>query len=287
MMTTLYNDQLRVACRPLGAELISVFHEKQAREYIWQADPAVWGWHAPLLFPVVGQLRHDRYELDGQTYQMPKHGFARRRTFELVEQTPTRLVWQLAANDDTLAVYPFRFVLHVGYTLTGNTVMVDYYLTHQDDAPMWFSIGAHPAFALPEAGAVPYEIVAEQPETAPCHQLADGLYSGQVTPGWSGKVLPLTPGIFDDDALVFQELRAQSLVLRHPQTDYRVQMDFAGFPYFALWAKPQAPFVCLEPWYGLADYVHHDGDLTRKRGICRLEPGQAFTAHYRLTFGTD
>ncbi len=287
MTATLENSQLCLVCRPQGAELVSVFHLQQAREYMWQADPAVWGWHAPLLFPIVGQLRRDRYTLDEQTYQMPKHGFARHRTFELVEQAPTRLVWQLAADTDTLAVYPFRFVLRVGYTLAGNTLTVDYHLTHQDEAPMWFSIGAHPAFALPEAGAVPYEVVAQQPETAPCHQLTNGLYSGQITPGWSGKVLSLTPGIFDTDALVFQELRAQSLVLRHPQTDYRVQMDFAGFPYFALWAKPDAPFVCLEPWYGLADYTFHNGDLTRKHGIRRLEPGAVFEAAYRLTFGTD
>ena len=288
-MPVLQNDFLALTVHPQGAELASVRDQQDQTEYLWQADPSHWGRHAPVLFPIVGRLKDDQYRYGGQIYGLSQHGFARDCSFELVENRANLLDFRLSADEETRQRYPFDFVLHIRYTLAGRELTVSYQVANRGQVPMPFSIGAHPAFNCPLVAGesfADYDFVLAQPETAERHRLAGGLYTGEVETVFDGSNhLPLTPALFEQDALVFHHLQSEWVALRSRVSGREVRMTIGSFPYFGLWTKPGAPFVCLEPWQGLADYTDASGDLTDKPGIHLLMPKQVHTSSYTITFG--
>ncbi|MGB3617204.1 MAG: aldose 1-epimerase family protein [Catalinimonas sp.] len=290
-MPTLENDLLSVAIQSKGAELTRIYHRPQGREYLWSGDPAVWGRHAPILFPIVGALRDNTYRFQGQGYTLRRHGFARNLPFELISQDEKQVVFELESTADTRAHYPFAFRLQVGYTLDGARLRVTWLVTNADDeAAMWFSIGAHPAFALkPDDRVSDYLLWFDHPERADRHLLGEGgLFDGRTELAVEGESLPLDARTFDRDALVFTDLRSERLTLRNRLGDHRVELRFPGFPYFGVWAPAGTDaFVCLEPWHGLADAHDAPGDLTEKRGIRSLAAGETFRAYYDILVGPE
>ncbi len=283
----LTNDLLSIAIRPQGAELTSIFHKPTGTEHLWQGDPAVWGWHAPNLFPVVGGCLNNQILVDGVAYPMSRHGFARQSLFELVEQTGTRACFALTDSNETYKAFPYRFVFEVEYALNDSALSVTYRVRNTDDKPIFFSVGAHPAFNVPFGAGENYEdywLEFEQDEPLTTHLLSkDGYFTGETQPiATEGSRLPLTKHLFDQDALVIKNLQSQAVTIRSKNHDRAVTVSFNGFPYLGVWAKPGAPFVCIEPWLGCADSVGGPVEFSCKELIQNVAVGDVFEATFRI-----
>ncbi|MFD2787916.1 aldose 1-epimerase family protein [Hymenobacter rubripertinctus] len=291
MMYILENEQCRVAVNRLGAELSSFVRTDLADgtlEYIWPADPAYWGRHAPVLFPIVGRLPDNRYHHQGRPYRLGQHGFARDREFSLVRQSASALTLELRADDASRAVYPFEFALRISYRLAGTTLTIGWEVENPGAAELLFSIGAHPAFRcplLPDESFEDYDFVFDHPVTLERHLLAGGLLSGQTAPLLHEQaVLPLRYELFTNDALVFTHFDFTHLTLRSRRSGHSVRLRFDGFPYLGLWTpRPGAPFVCIEPWQGIASATTGSPELAAKQGILHLAAGQQFLTSYSIT----
>lgn len=280
-MIEIGSDALSAAINPLGAELTHL-RDAQGRELMSDGDPAFWTGRAPLLFPVVGALRGDVYRLDGRDYPLPPHGFARRREFTLVDRAADRAWFRLSDDDATRDAYPFAFALDAEFTIAGATLTTTVTLVNRGDRAMPASFGFHPAFAwpLPYGGArKDHRIVFEREEPQPIARL-DGKLIGPIdreTPV-EGDILWLRDDLFDQDALVWTE--PQSRALRYGASDGpQLEIGFPDMPTLAVWTKPGARFICIEPWQGHADPAGFTGEIWDKPGMLRLEPGErrAFT----------
>lgn len=284
-MIEIASDALSASIDPLGAEL-SHLRDGEGRELMTDADPAFWSGRAPLLFPIVGRLNGDAYRLDGRSYPLPQHGFARRRRFEPIEQGPSRAVLRLAADDQSRAVYPFDFTLDAAYTLAGATLSIEVTATNTGDRDMPASFGFHPAFAwpLPYGGAKQdHRIVFAAGEPDPLVLIEGGLIGPADRPSpVDGRVLPLSDALFAADALVWEAPRSRALSYG---TDGGPQLEigFANMPTLALWTKPGARFLCVEPWQGHADPAGFEGEIWDKPGMLRLAPGEARRFEMQVT----
>lgn len=269
----------------LGAELKSVKSDK-GTEFMWQADADIWPRTAPVLFPVVGKVKNDQVRVNGVTYPISQHGFARDRNFTVVEQTDSSVKMQLLYDEETLRKYPFDFRLTLTYAWADDELQCGYEVENLGASGMPFSIGAHPGFNIPEGHFEGYYLQFEQPEIAQRHLLEGGLFNHETEPLLNGQdKLTLDTALFDQDAVVFKDLKSTCVALRNQRTDYAVEMRFEGFPYFGIWAKKGTQrFVCLEPWLGYADRTEGHTDLKSKEGTILLPPHQLFTAAYSLTF---
>ncbi|GAA4011765.1 aldose 1-epimerase family protein [Hymenobacter fastidiosus] len=293
MIYFLENDQCRVAVQSYGAELSSFIRrdlpEPGELEYLWPADPTVWARHAPVLFPIVGRLANDTYRHQGREYQLPQHGFARDREFALVRQSATELAFELRADDVSRAAYPFEFVLVISYRLRGLTLTGQWEVHNPAaDDELLFSIGAHPAFRCPLLAGEKFEDYSlhfDHPVTLERHLLHGGLLTGATERVLNQQnTLPLTYDLFAQDALVLKHFDFTRISLRSRHSGRAVHMRFDGFPYLGLWTKgPGAPFVCIEPWQGIAGSVDGPMELAEKEGILTLAPGRQFSAAYSIT----
>lgn len=284
-MVTIGNDILQARIHPKGAELQSLYHKAYELEYMWSGDAAWWGKYSPILFPIVGQLVNDTYTWQGKDYRLPRHGFARDMVFDLASATASEVVFRLVANETTRAVYPFDFALSVTYTVHENRIRVAYQVDNTAGTELLYSIGAHPAFAVPLVPGTSYSdyfIRFEQPETAPRWLIRDGLIDQPEDLLQATQELPLTHDLFYRDALVFKQLRSHHITLGSNRTPHGLTMNIRDFPYLGIWAAKNAPFVCLEPWQGIADAVTHNGMLEAKEGMIHLDPQQSKTLGWEL-----
>jgi galactose mutarotase-like enzyme len=294
-MPTLTSATARVEIAAHGAELVSFQSLATGLEYLWQADPAQWARHAPLLFPIVGRLPEDTYLQDGQSYKLSQHGFARDQEFKLIQEDATSLTFQLMASAATKAAYPFEFELRVRYELRGATLTVGWHVRNPaaSGQDLLFSIGAHPAFNCPLQPTqgeqfTDYAFHFDHPVTLASQLLRGGLRSGETAPVLAQQAaLPLRYELFADDALVFGQFDFTRLTLQKAdKTGPFVRMQFNGFPYLGLWTKgPGAGFVCIEPWQGVASPVGPPQELRDKEGILTLAPSQVFEANYSIEIG--
>jgi galactose mutarotase-like enzyme len=281
-MTTLSNRFLTLEINNRGAELCSLC-SSDGTETIWQADPTVWNRHAPVLFPLVGKLRDNRYALNGKVYELPQHGFARDMDFALIEQSATALTYQLLPTEETRACYPFEFSLNITYRLTGSDLSIEYAVRNNGPTAMPFSIGAHPGFTLP--GPIDECFLEFEKTETLCARLLgpDGLISDKTAPVLENtKILPLGETLFDRDALIFMDAKTKKITLGSKNSSRRLTVEFAGFPQLGIWSKPGAPFVCIEPWFGCADTGEPYGEISNKPGIILLEAGEAFCCTHRI-----
>ncbi|SJZ34861.1 aldose 1-epimerase family protein [Sediminibacterium ginsengisoli] len=285
---TLTNKVLSVTVAAKGAELQSIRRLDNGLEYMWKGDPAFWGKKSPVLFPVVGGLKNGTYEFEGRSYQLGRHGFAREQDFECTEQTETKLTFTLSHSAATLAVYPFRFRFSIIYTLSETTLDVHYKTENTGTSPLFFSVGAHPAFAIPLTAETAYsdwQLVFSHNETAgKWPVLPEGVIAREPVPFFNGNnSIPLTKELFSGDALVFKNLASDSISIRSHRSSHGLTVQFAGFPYMGIWSSKNADFVCIEPWCGIADSEIATGKLEDKEGIQRLEAGQASDCNWRIT----
>lgn len=293
MTFQLSNNSLKITVDPLGAELTSIrrlYGDKPEREYLWQADDAYWGRHAPVLFPIVGRLKNNTYLLEGLQYHLPQHGFARDNAFRLVKETEEELVFSFTETENTLKLYPFQFELRIGYKLVDYKIEVSYNVKNNSAILMPFCIGGHPGFDLgKEEGLLPQDfyLYFEKEGENHVHELKAGLLTrtaGRLLP-FEGELLPITPQLFENDALVYTKLESRWVALKHKHADYEVKLELGNFPHLGIWGKADLPFLCLEPWQGFADFDNHNQELSSKAGAITLASNEAWSGTYSLSFG--
>ncbi len=256
---------------------------------MWDANPDIWANFAPNLFPIVGMVKDETYYFGGKQYKLPKHGFVRNNPyFQIVEETKESITLRLSFNDESLKTYPFKFGYNVIYQLDGNKLHVTYKVENKDAQTMYFSVGAHPAFKCPvyeNELYSDYQLVFEKEETSRTHLL--NLKSGLVTSETkavfdSANQIQLRYDLFDHDALIFKDLKSRKVTLNSQSKGDILTMHFEDFPYLGLWAKPNAHYVCIEPWLGIADSDGTNQQLIDKEGILKLDSGKNFEATYTI-----
>ena len=279
MLYQIRNSRFTAQVDSLGAQLVSL-KSPSGFEYILVGDPAYWREHAPVLFPIVGALRDGKTKINGQWYEMSRHGFAKRSEFALKAQTPDSIALTLTANPDTKAVYPFDFSLTVTYTLTDQGVTTRFTVENPGSVDLPYSVGGHPGFNLPvdedaafEAYTICFEAAEDQ--TCPVIDLRAGLIDWSA-PGFrlQGREIPLEHSLFYQDALVFEGLRSKRVQIVNKHSGRGVEMDFSGFPMLGIWsAVNDGPYVCLEPWTGCATLTTEGDEFLEKKGMSLLAPG--------------
>ena len=281
---TLGNDTMTATVAAEGAELCSL-KNAQGLELLWQAG-AAWPRHAPLLFPIVGRLKHDELRHGGKTYPMTQHGFARDHRFDWVQREPTSCRLLLVDDAATRLRYPFAFRLSVAYTLHRADLEVALEIANTGDEMLPASIGAHPAFnwpLLPGLAKEDYALVFSQAEPAPIRRLKDGLLRAAPEPTpVRGDTLALSERLFDDDAIIMDR-PASSSVRFAADRGPSIEVSWEGFRELGIWSKPKgAPFLCIEPWHGFASPADFDGEFNDKPGLMHIAPAKSRTLKYRV-----
>ncbi len=263
-----------------GAELCSL-RDAAGRELVWQAEP-VWPRHSPVLFPIVGRLRDDRLLHDGQVYHLTQHGFARDRRFTWAERDATSCRLVLEDDAATQAMYPFPFRFEMFYRIADGELTVGYEVTNTGPAVLPVSVGAHPAFRWPLSGSkTDYQIEFDTAEDAPICRLDSGLLRPDPQPSpVHGRVLPLDPALFEDDAVVMLHPRSRSLSFTGPGGG--IDLTWTGFEQLGLWSRAGGDFLCIEPWQGYASPADFDGEFTTKPGLMLLPPGESRTLQWTV-----
>lgn len=286
---SLGNAQLRIGVDTLGAELKSLKNVESNREYMWDAKPEYWKRTSPVLFPVVGSLNNGCYRYDGKEYPMSQHGFARDMEFELLRQTEDGLVFVLKSGKETWEKYPFDFELEIGYRIDENNLVVSWRVTNCGNKEMYFSIGGHPAFLCPihdGDAQTDYQILFDTNDTIIASVIGDNgtLSSRKKAYALSNGYMHITADLFDDDALIVEDNQAHRVSLCDKQGQPYLTVRFDA-PLFGLWspAKKNAPFVCIEPWYGRCDKDIFTGDLSQREWDNKLLPTEQFCAEYTIT----
>lgn len=288
MEIILSNSFLQVKAKTKGAELCSILDIKDNIEHLWQADTAFWGWHAPVLFPKIGESVNREISFSGKKYKMAKHGFARHLDFVPEQKSGTEVVFTLRSNAETFAQYPFRFCFQISYVLEENKLKIIYIVTNEDEKPMPFTIGGHPAFAVPffaNEKLEDYFLEFEKSETISRHLIDEnGLFNGVTESVLNNeKFIPLTKELFNRDALIFKEHQSQKISIRSKNHNKSLTMEFADFPYLGIWAKTGAPYVCIEPWIGCAEHSGKKINFSEKEHCMTLKVGENFSCEFSVS----
>lgn len=274
-MIQIKNDHLEVAISEKGAELQSI--QLNTLEYLWQADSNYWAKHSPVLFPIIGELRDGKYIFDNKEYNLPRHGFARDKIFDAKQTSETSAIFTLRSNAETLAVYPFQFIFQLQYEIKQHTLYCSYIVQNVNERDMYFSVGGHPAFRVPLNENLQYDdyvLAFDKDSTLQRFLLDNGLTNDKTeTVALDDKKLHLKSSLFYNDAIVLKHIGSNQIKLYSEKDKHGLKFMFEGFPYFGIWAAKDAPFLCLEPWCGIADTIHHNYQLTDKEGINQLAAG--------------
>ncbi|HCD53671.1 MAG TPA: aldose epimerase [Balneolaceae bacterium] len=290
MNYTIKNSDLEVSITKRGIELCSVISLKTGKEYMWRADQDVWGSHAPVLFPIIGALKNGELFYKEKSYPVPKHGLVRHsEKVERMEQTSDSILFKLKWDEESLKKYPFKFEFLTHYSLEDHTLTIHHTVKNPGDEMMYFSLGGHPAFNCPFFDGDEYEdyyLDFEEKETDSTWLLDNsGLVSTNRTLILNDtSTLPLHKDLFNNDALIFKELRSRKVSLVSKNHGKVLSVNFDGFPYLGIWAKPASPFVCIEPWLGITDASDSTQKIEEKEGMLILDPGAEFEAEYSITF---
>ncbi|MDY3917812.1 MAG: aldose 1-epimerase family protein [Candidatus Limivivens sp.] len=282
-MNQMENETLLVEISDHGAELSRIYRKDTGREVLWNADPAFWNRHAPVLFPFVGASNEGVYHYQGREYPMKQHGFARDLEFELVSAGENQVVHRLESSEKTREQYPFDFCLTITHRLEGNRITVGWKVENRTEGILYFTIGAHPAFNVEKGSYLVTEgheelkfIRINEPGTA-----LPEVYTLKLP----GGRLQMPENMFDEGVYIFEDGQLDRVGLAGPDGAPIVTVSCPGFPYVGVWAKPGSSFVCLEPWYGRTDDTGYTGDLSGKTGVQKLEKDGVFEVSYEIVIG--
>ncbi|WP_052466953.1 aldose 1-epimerase family protein [Psychroserpens damuponensis] len=283
MLHTIENEHLICNITSNGAEIRSLKNKSSNEEYIWQIDNSIWGSSSPVLFPAIGKIKDDKLRYDGKEYTMPKHGIIRHNNALSFEQQGTsKCVFNLTNSNETLKQYPFKFSFSIVYTLFEHRLIMNYLIENRDTKPMYFSCGGHTAYACPlNASTKLSDYVIEFPthQELKANTLgASGLLTHhQRDIETINGVLPLSNTLFNEDALIFTNIDYNWVRLRKKNKTKGIIVSFKNYPHLALWSKPGADYVCIEPWLGLPDLENESLDITQKSSYKRIDPGVQFS----------
>ena len=292
MLYTLENDKLCVLVRSYGAELRSIKERADETEYLWDGNPSWWKYSSPVLFPIVGKLLNGKYRVDGQEYELPGHGLGRISDFELVERQADRIRFSLKWTQESLKKYPWKFQLDIEYVLQDNQIEVIWTVHNLDEKEMVYSIGSHGAFRCPIVPGEKFEdcyLEFNKNENAANMQLDA---KGQFKPGYGtdkldGRKLPLNYEMFRNDALAYDQQKSDSVSICSTKSDKKLTVKAKDFPFWGYWTPDQggAPFLCIEPWHGHADFVDFKGEFKDREGSESLLPGEEKIFRYSIEIG--
>ena len=290
MLHTIENAVIKISVADRGAELKSLRELADGTEYIFDGDPTWWKYSSLILFPIVGKVRDGKYRAEGKEFSLPQHGFARTSDFWLVDASATSIVFALESNAATFAVYPYRFRLELAYELAGKEVKFIWRVKNLDDREIYFSIGAHPAICCPISYRENFTdcyLKFNRPEKSSRLVLTANGLSHERIPTLDGTELDLNYELFKGDALIFDDLKSDEISLCSRKSSKSLTVRAKNFPYWGIWTpdKGGAPFVCIEPWHGHADYVDFSGDLKDKEGIQKLSAGEIFETQISFIIG--
>ncbi len=283
------NEFLKITIKETGAELCSILNKENKKEYIWQADPEIWGSHAPNLFPIIGVIKNGKYIFEGKEYEVPKHGFIRNNeNIRLKERSEHQLVFELLYSEETLKMYPFKFDFRIAFTLNGKSLEVNHHIINLDQKPIFFSVGGHPAFNIQQfenEKIEDYSLVFDQKMDLSTYLLNDEGLVSSITEGVldNEHKIRLSKNIFNKDALIFKNIESKKVDLVSAENGKILSVEYSDFKNLGIWAKPGAPYVCIEPWLGIADVEGTDQDLKNKEGIIKLEVENEFNADYTIS----
>lgn len=289
MIYCLENEKVKITASTHGAELHSITGKEEETEYLWNGNPKYWKYHSPHLFPIVGQLKNSKYTVDGNEYELPSHGLARISEFTLISQNSNCITFELLYSDKSLELYPYKFSLQVTYTLEENSITVAYKVINLDDKKIYFSLGAHPAFMCPiEKTEVleDYYLKFNKLENSSIMCFNEDTYFTHDKKEYlvNSDIINLRKEVFKNDALVFDDLKSDKITIKSKNSKKSLSVEFNKFPYMGIWAPAKgAPFVCIEPWFGHADYEDFSGEFRDKEGVLSLEIGKEFNCSYKIS----
>lgn len=271
MFYKIENEFLTCKIDDMGAQLHSLISKENGKEYIWQGNPDIWYGQAPVLFPVIGQLINDKYFYNGVEYTMPKHGLARKLPFIVKECEGAKAVFSLESDENTLKSYPFEFEYLVTFELKDKSLVNTMTVVNKTKGEMYFSVGAHPGFNCNVGDVIEFE----QSETLATERIdKENLIIPEKFPFMENeKSFVITKEIFEPDALILSDIKSEKLRIKG---ENEIEFTFGKCPFLGIWAKPGAPYVCIEPWYGVNDGREVKKDISEKRGIERLGEGETF-----------
>ena len=285
IMVTIKNDNLEVTISELGAQLQSV--KNKETEFLWNGDENVWSERAPVLFPVCGGLKDDKFVYNNKEYTLAKHGFAKDMEFCVVEVKESTATFMLSSNEETKKSYPFDFNLYIKYELKASELEVTYNVENTGNGEMLFSIGAHEGYYCPE-GIEEYYLEFENNETLYHYPVTENGIDNNIKELFldNSNIIELKYDYFDIDALIFKNVKSKKVSLIHKGGKRKITLDFSGFSYFLVWTAPKkyAKYVCLEPWNGFPDTVGSNGILSDKEGINRIEANGSFEIVHKISF---
>lgn len=280
MQTTIKNSKLEAVIKHHGAELARL--EKEGKNILWEIDPQFWNKTSPVLFPFVGALKDDSYIFENVKYLMTTHGFARDMEFKIKDQKEDYVCFFIESTPETKTIFPFDFILEISYRLTGDSVKVSYTITNPGSVSLWYSIGAHPAFAL-DGKLEEYSLEFDPQSQITSYQLDNRMISdAKFEIPLSHNRFDLHIDLFEHDTLIFKNYTTSKAILWKGDAKI-VELEFPDFPYLGIWTKKDAPYLCIEPWLGVADNYDHNQDIREKEGIRQLESGRKESFTYSIT----
>lgn len=282
------NDKIEITARSHGGEIISAKSKQYDREYLWNGDPEYWKYSAPILFPIIGKVKNGKYKVDGKEYELPRHGLARVSEFEMVKKTDNELTFELKYSDESLKVYPYKFLLQSNYKIEDNKVFITYSVQNIDDKKIYFSLGSHIAYMcdITSDESKNSYLQFEKHENSDRLKLsADGfMYNKKEECLKDTDTIKLKKELFKDDALIFDDLKSDYIKVKSPDSDRELKMNFKEFPYLAIWSPMnEGQFISIEPWFGHADYDDFDDEFCKKEGSVALDVNKKF----RCTFSIE
>ncbi|WP_404710746.1 aldose 1-epimerase family protein [Sphingomonas sp. MMS24-J13] len=288
-LVSIAGASLSAEINPLGAELHSL-RDGEGRDLLWDGDPAFWTGRAPILFPVVGAVAGGVIRVDGRGYPMAKHGFARRKTWTLVEHDAAAATFRLLPDEETRSAYPFDFRLELRFVIDDKGLSLSATLTNPGQAPLPASFGFHPALRWPLPGGAPRDrhiVRFAEPEPDPIRRIdRDGLLRPAPEPSpVEGRAILVRDAMFEDDAMIFDSLSSRALSFGAAGGTI-LDIAFPNMPFLGIWTKPGAPYLCIEPWHGIADPEDFAGEYRDKPGVIEVAPGRDHIFAMRIDIGS-
>lgn len=291
-MNKLENKDLIIEVKNTGAELSRIYAKTLNKEFLWNGNKKFWGRHSPILFPIVGRLKDNETIIDEKTYNMNQHGFARDFDFNLIEKDQNSLTYKLASTGETKKYYPYDFELFIKYIITETKIKICWKVINTDCSDIFFSIGAHPAFNVPfdKDTTIDNYYLNFKTRDEVSNYLLQGPFVCKKSKVDNLKSIKLHPEIFKNDALIYDNVDEITISSKNSSTSINVKFD--NFTFVGVWSPYNtenntiAPFVCIEPWFGIADCLDSNKIFKNKLGINQLSPNKTFEASYSITINS-
>lgn len=277
-------DDLEIVVNSKGAEQEHLYY--RGKDYMRVRDD-FWNRKAPVLFPIVGKLRDLKTYINGELFSMPQHGFARDLEFELFKQEANRVILFHSYDDETLRVYPYKFQLYIEYRIEGKKLKVRYNVVNKGKENMHFNIGGHPGFKLPmyeNDKFEDYSVIFDETESWEAPTVSsNGTLNFKDTISYKNiDRIDLNYKYFEIDAIVIPNIKSRKVKLVNKENK-GIEFAYKNFNTLAIWTRPNAPFVCLEPWRGYADHNDSDYDFLKKDDLVTLRSNESYTFGYDIT----